>query len=58
VTPRLRLDFRGEAVTRVRIALGLKGEGDAIRLRLAIDVPTLKLLVTAGQEMQKPGANP
>jgi hypothetical protein len=45
--------FRDEAVKRDRISLGLKGEGDAIRLRLAIDVPALKLMAALGKAMHK-----
>lgn len=40
--------FPGEGPKRDRVALDLKGEGDGIRLRLAIDVPALKLMVLAG----------
>ena len=45
--------FQGEGVKRDRISLGIKGEGDGIRLRLAIDVPALKLFYLLGQEMQR-----
>ena len=45
--------FHGEDAKHDRISLSLKGEGDGIRLRLAIDVPALKLLAIAGQHMQK-----
>jgi hypothetical protein len=45
--------FPGDAVKRDRISLGLKGEGDAIRLRLAIDVPALKLMAALGKAMHK-----
>jgi hypothetical protein len=45
--------FRGEGAKHDRISLGLKGEGDGLRLRLAIDVPALKLMTLLGSEMQK-----
>jgi hypothetical protein len=39
--------FPGEGAKRDRITFGLKGVGDGIRLRLSIDVTTLKLMVMA-----------
>ena len=45
--------FQGEDARRDRVSLSLKGEGDGIRLRLAIDVPALKLLSIVGSHMQK-----
>ena len=45
--------FHGENAKHDRISLSLKGEGDGIRLRLAIDVPALKLLSIVGQQLQK-----
>jgi hypothetical protein len=39
--------FPAGGAKRDRIAFGLKGEGDGIRLRLAIDVTALKLMVVA-----------
>jgi hypothetical protein len=45
--------LRGEAAKRDRLHLALKGYGDGIRLRLAIDVPALKLMVVLGNQAQK-----
>ncbi len=44
--------FKGDGAKRDRISLGIKGEGDGLRLRLAIDVPALKLLSLLGKEMK------
>ncbi len=44
--------FQGANAHRDRVHLGLKGEGDEIRMRLAIDVPALKLMALRGQQMQ------
>jgi hypothetical protein len=44
--------FRGQDAGRDRIRLGLKGEGDGIRLRLSIDVPALKLSAMMGRRGQ------
>ena len=40
--------FRGEAAKQDRVSLTLKGDGDAIRFRLAVDVPALKFLAAVG----------
>jgi hypothetical protein len=40
--------FRGDGAKRDRVYLGLKGEDDGIRLRLAIDVPALKMMTMIG----------
>ena len=42
--------FRGEHAQHDRIHLDLKGDGDGIRLRLAIDAPVLKLLALLGNQ--------
>ena len=44
--------FQGEDAKRDRASLVLGGEGDGIRLRLAVDVPALKFLATVGHETQ------
>jgi hypothetical protein len=44
--------FRGDHAQHDRIHLGLRGVGDGIRLRLAIDAPVLKLLVLLGNQNQ------
>jgi hypothetical protein len=40
--------FRGEAAKKDRFSITLKGEGAAIRLRLAVDVPALKFFAMIG----------
>lgn len=40
--------FKGEAAGRDRMTLSVKGEGDGIRLRLAVHVPALGFLATIG----------
>ncbi len=45
--------LQGANAKRDRIHFGLKGEGDTIRLRLAVDVPALKLLATFGSQLPK-----
>jgi hypothetical protein len=44
--------FRGDHAQHDRIHLGLRGDGDGMRLRLAIDAPVLKLLVLLGDQNQ------
>jgi hypothetical protein len=41
--------FKGANAGRDRIHLGLKGEGDEVRIRLAIDVPALKMGALMGK---------
>jgi hypothetical protein len=41
--------FKGANAGRDRIHLGLKGEGDEVRIRLAIDVPVLKMGTLMGK---------
>jgi hypothetical protein len=45
--------FRGDGPKRDRVYLGLKGEGDGVRLRLSFDVPALKLMAILGNEAKK-----
>jgi DnaJ-domain-containing protein 1 len=45
--------FKGQAQPRDRVSLGLKGEGDEIRLRLAIDLPAIQFLSKLGIQMNR-----
>jgi hypothetical protein len=45
--------LQGANAKRDRMHIGLKGEGDALRLRLALDVPALKLMATLGGQLSK-----
>jgi hypothetical protein len=45
--------FRGDAAGHDRISFELKGDGNGLRLRLAIDLPVLKFAAMMGKETQK-----
>jgi hypothetical protein len=48
--------FKGDGPRRDRLAYTLKGEGDGIRLRVALDVPALKLLAILANSKKANGA--